>query len=59
MGYSHQIEKSKTSAAGCKRCGAKIQKDTLRMGYPVKDHRGAKHLAIGSPSDSQVNTVPL
>ena len=42
MGYTHQIEKSKTSAAGCKRCGAKILKDTLRMGYPVKDHRGAQ-----------------
>lgn len=39
-GFTHQIEKSKTGAAACKRCGAKIVKETMRMGYPVKDQRG-------------------
>ena len=39
-GFTHQLEKSKTGAAACKRCGAKIVKETMRMGYPVKDQRG-------------------
>ncbi|CAK9058095.1 unnamed protein product, partial [Durusdinium trenchii] len=39
-GYTHQVEKSKTGAAACKRCGEKIAKTCLRVGYPVKDHRG-------------------
>ncbi|CAJ1374471.1 unnamed protein product [Effrenium voratum] len=39
-GYTHQAEKSKTGVAACKCCGVKIAKATLRVGYPVKDHRG-------------------
>lgn len=39
-GFTHQIEKSRTGAAACKRCGAKIEKQSFRMGYPVKDQRG-------------------
>eukprot|EP00931_Biecheleriopsis_adriatica_P070732 TRINITY_DN4451_c0_g1_i1.p1 TRINITY_DN4451_c0_g1~~TRINITY_DN4451_c0_g1_i1.p1 ORF type:complete len:1343 (-),score=281.39 TRINITY_DN4451_c0_g1_i1:181-4209(-) len=39
-GFSHQVEKAKSSAAACKRCGDKITKATTRVGYPVKDHRG-------------------
>ncbi|CAE7538697.1 RAD16 [Symbiodinium natans] len=39
-GYTHKAEKSKTGAAACKRCGDKIPKHALRIGYPVKDQRG-------------------
>jgi len=39
-GYTHKAEKSKTGMAACKRCGDKIPKNALRIGYPVKDQRG-------------------
>ncbi|CAE7206400.1 rhp16 [Symbiodinium sp. CCMP2592] len=39
-GYTHKAEKSKTGMAACKRCGDKIPKSALRIGYPVKDQRG-------------------
>jgi DNA repair protein RAD16 len=39
-GFTHQVEKSRSSQATCKFCGEKIMKDSLRIGYPTKDHRG-------------------
>lgn len=39
-GFTHQIEKSRSGAAGCTRCGAKIEKQSIRIAYPVKDQRG-------------------
>lgn len=39
-GYTHQIEKSRSGTAGCTRCGAKIEKQSIRIAYPVKDQRG-------------------
>eukprot|EP00929_Paragymnodinium_shiwhaense_P110400 TRINITY_DN7739_c0_g2_i1.p1 TRINITY_DN7739_c0_g2~~TRINITY_DN7739_c0_g2_i1.p1 ORF type:complete len:1202 (+),score=339.40 TRINITY_DN7739_c0_g2_i1:57-3662(+) len=39
-GFSFQAEKARTGQAACKRCGEKIAKDSLRVGYPSKDHRG-------------------
>jgi len=39
-GYTHHVEKAKTGLSVCKRCGEKIPKGELRIGYPVKDHRG-------------------
>lgn len=39
-GFSYQVEEARTGASGCKRCGEKIGKAILRVGYPTKDHRG-------------------
>eukprot|EP00927_Polykrikos_kofoidii_P064952 TRINITY_DN60756_c0_g1_i1.p1 TRINITY_DN60756_c0_g1~~TRINITY_DN60756_c0_g1_i1.p1 ORF type:complete len:1235 (+),score=198.80 TRINITY_DN60756_c0_g1_i1:101-3805(+) len=39
-GFSHQVEKARSGASCCKRCGDKIPKDAVRVGYPTKDPRG-------------------
>lgn len=39
-GYRYQVEKDRSGRAACKRCGDKIPKDEIRVGYPTKDPRG-------------------
>lgn len=39
-GFTHQVQKAPSSQSTCKRCGEKIVKDAMRIGYPIKDHRG-------------------
>mmetsp|Transcript_28795 Transcript_28795/g.66965 ORF Transcript_28795/g.66965 Transcript_28795/m.66965 type:complete len:1122 (-) Transcript_28795:125-3490(-) len=39
-GYTHLVEKARSKASVCKRCGENIPKDSLRVCYPVQDHRG-------------------
>lgn len=40
QGYTHQVEQARSGVSTCKRCGEKIPKLSLRIGYPAKDQRG-------------------